>query len=118
MPRRIVYDNLASTAFLHEEGIGVVFADVPQRVLDNVRVAFATLEEKRAEIERQRRRPLYWPDRAVSAFLRFPSYIVAKMVGVPTWRIANSTWGMLLRIAELAATALGVYWGGSQAGWW
>ena len=89
MPRRIVYDNLASTAFLHEEGIGVVFADVPQRVLDNVRVAFATLEEKRAEIERQRRRPLYWPDRAVSAFLRFPSYIVAKMVGVPTWRIAN-----------------------------
>jgi hypothetical protein len=51
-------------------------------------------------------------------FLGIPSYLVAKLVGVPTWRIENSTWGTLLRIGEVAATAVGVYWGGSQAGWW
>jgi hypothetical protein len=115
-PRQIVYDNLASVAFLHES-FGL-FDEVPKHVPDSVRVASATLMEKDTALQRERRRPLYWLDRAVSAFLRFPSYIVAKLVGVPTWRIENSTWGMLLRIGELAATALGVYWGGSAAGWW
>jgi hypothetical protein len=60
-PRQVVYDNLASMVFLHEQGFGM-YTDVPQLILDSVRMTAATLTEKRAELERKRRRPVYWLD--------------------------------------------------------
>jgi hypothetical protein len=40
------------------------------------------------------------------------------ILGVPLARIEESPWGTLLRVAELIAGGLGLYFGGQSAGWW
>ena len=116
LPGSYVYTGLANTAFLHEQAMA--YGGVSQAVQDLVRLASVKLEQRERELARKRRSPLYWGDRVVSAVLRFPAYLVGKIVGVPTSQIERSPWGLVLRIAELAAAALGVYFGGSAAGWW
>jgi hypothetical protein len=65
-----------------------------------LRLADAELGQQEQELAGKRRNPLYWGDRIVSAVLRFPAYLVAKIVGVPTDRIDKSVWGTILRLIE------------------
>jgi hypothetical protein len=116
LPGNYVYEGLSNTAFLHEQS--GVYEGVPQHVRDVLGLAMAQLERLEQQLARKRRNPLYWGDRVVSAVLRFPAYLVAKIVGVPTARIDRSVWGTLLRLLEILAAALGIYFGGSAAGWW
>jgi hypothetical protein len=113
-PMRIGLENLA---FLHESS-GIVFAEAPQQVQDGLRIAAATLEYRQRELERRRRNPLYWGDRLVSAVLRFPAYVVGKVIGKPTSTIDRSWWGLALRLLQAVAAALAIFWGGQTAGWW
>jgi hypothetical protein len=36
----------------------------------------------------------------------------------PVPQIDQSPWGMVIRLIEVAAAILGIYWGGSAADWW
>jgi hypothetical protein len=96
----------------------MAYENVPRAVQDLVRLAAAKLEQRERELAHRRRSPLYWGDRIVSAVLRFPAYLVGKIVGVPTARIEGSVLGLLLRLAEVASGILTVFFGGRAAGWW
>jgi hypothetical protein len=78
----------------------------------------AYLEQRAQKEAKRRRNPFYWADRALRAILGIPSYILSQIFGVPVARIDQSPWGMVIRLIEVAAAILGIYWGGSAADWW
>jgi hypothetical protein len=95
----------------------MAYENVPRAVQDLVRLAAAKLEQRERELAHRRRSPLYWGDRIVSAVLRFPAYLVGKIVGVPTASLRVRSWASS-SVAEVAIGILTVFFGGRAAGWW
>lgn len=111
-----VYQGLFNTAFLHERS--AVYGEIPEGILDSVRLAIAELRKRESEARKTRRNPLYWADRVLTSVLGLPSYLVAKVIGVPVARIEQSVWGTVLKLIEVALAILGVFFAGRAAGWW
>lgn len=111
------YSGLRNVAFLHERP-GWRRAGVTQRVRDMLEIAVAELDHRAEHEARRRRNPFYWVDRVLRAVLGFPAYLLSLILGVPVARIESSPWSVLLRVVEMAATGLGIFFGGRSAAWW
>jgi hypothetical protein len=120
-----VWRGLANTAFLHERpgyrpsegrpgGAQLTYTEV----LDQVAHGISFLDEKIKELERRRRTPGYWVDRAARFLLGGPAYVLSMLIDVPKWKIEGSAVGAALRTLTAVAEGVGIYAAGRAVGWW
>lgn len=115
-----VLHGLPNLLFIHEQDAVPTFGGQPfcQNVMEALQVADGYLARKEREEAQRRRNPAYWIDWVVTGFLGIPAYITSRIIGVPVWRIEDSTIGFALRIAGLGIDGLVAYFGGHALGWW
>lgn len=118
-PMRQAYRGLAQTAFIHETGWGQVHGREPyELVLDGIQSADAVLAAQERRVAKLRRRPTYWPDRAVRTALMPAAYIVSVIAGESASKIDRSGWGMPLRLLSVVADVAAMYFAGVAFKWW
>lgn len=99
--------GLVNTVFVHETPFGGVegmfgnWLRSYEGILHTVDSSLAALEKMDEEARRRRRNPFYWGDRALTALLGFPAYLLGLIFGVPRSKIEDSVWGTALRIVAL-----------------
>lgn len=113
----VVIRGLTNLMLRHEQP-GYRSMNIPQEVLDWCQLADARLAEQEEGLRRRYRNPLYWIDRFLRALFGIPAYLVSVLLRMPKERVDASIWGAGLRVISAAGAIAGIYFGGSDAGWW
>jgi hypothetical protein len=87
-------------------------------VTDVVAQGIAYLDERRKDLERERHRPTYWPDRILRALLGFPAYVIELVSGVSRWQIEGSRAGPPLRFLAAGAEVFTILGAGRALKLW
>lgn len=112
-----VRSGLANLVFAHElPGYGST--EIYQSMLDWCQLTGATLDKRADDLRRKRWNPFYWIDRLLRVVLGIPAYLICLIFQVPVSRINASFLGPILKLISAAGTIAGVYFGGSDRGWW